>query len=220
MLRRMMVLILLLLVGAVAPTGAASALPITTPYPAPSVPAVVVAPGVVEPGGFFILSGSGFLPGEPIDITVEYSPLSGLRRAAALVDLVEAARPAAAPAGVVADASGAFSTPVLMEQSGLATITATGRISGFSIVTVVQVGSVPAAGAPAPAPAPGGSDGSGGVGAPGAGDAGRGSGSNPLASTGVGVAGPLAVGAGLLALGLLLLFFGARMVIRRRVRPV
>lgn len=251
MLRRLLTLSLLVILGAALPVAAAGALPITSPYPAPVLPTVSAGVESVEPGGFITMSGSGFLPGEPIDITVEYSSPSGLRRNAALIELAAAG---AAAVETQADENGAFVAPVQLGQVGIATITATGRISGFSISQVVRVGVdengnpiLPPGGSPTTtpvAPAPGGgsgggsggdqggvaapapgSDGSGGqagggaAAAPGAGTAGSASG-EPLASTGASVAGPLAVGAALLAAGLLMLFFGTRLVIRRRVRPV
>lgn len=200
MLRRLLVTSLLVLLGAhLSVTGAAA-----LPYPAPVVPSFSAGVGAVEPGGSVTLTASGFLPGETVDLTVEYAAPSGLRRAAALVLLAAAGVPAGQ---VVADGGGSFSTSLKLDQVGLATITATGRLSGFSVSTVVRVGTAPAAAATT-TPAAAGNGG------------GTADGAAPLAWTGTSLAGPLAMGAGLLAAGLLLLFFGTRMVIRRRVRQV
>lgn len=200
MLRRLLITSLLVLFGAhLTATGA-----VALPYPAPVVPSFSAGVGAVDPGGSVTLSASGFLAGETVDLTVEYAAPSGLRRSAALVRVAVAAAPVAS---VVADGNGAFSTVLKLDQVGLATITATGRTSGVSVSTTVRVGldrQAPATTTPAAA---------------GTGD-GSAAGAAPLAWTGASLAGPLAVGAGLLAAGLLLLFFGTRMVIRRRVRQV
>ena len=202
MLRRLLITSLLVLVGAhLSVTGAAA-----LPYPAPVVPSFSAGVGAVDPGGSVTLTASGFLPGETVDLTVEYAAPSGLRRNAALVQVAAAA----APAGqVTADASGAFTTSLTLDRVGLATITATGRSSGFSVSTTVRVGLAPQAPATTTPAAAGSGTGSGTA-----------AGAAPLAWTGASLAGPLAVGAGLLAAGLLLLFFGTRLVIRRRVRQV
>lgn len=90
-------------------------------------------------------SGSGFIPGETIDITVTMtSPVAG-GAIGSLGGGISASVPMiiqpAAPASfeVVADDNGAFSTPIALEQTGTYTLPATGRTSGVTVTQVVKV---------------------------------------------------------------------------------
>lgn len=205
MLRRLFTTCLMLVLGAALSSGVAAAVA----YPPPAVPDLVPGATQVAEGGSVTFTGAGFSPGEIIDITVEYAGPDGLRRSSAMVEFARVAGPVGR---AVADDSGAFTHDVIFSTAGRATVTATGRTSGFSVSTVVQVGNVTRAEGPAPAAAAA-------AGRPHS-DAGAGTTGGGLAWTGTSLVGPLTVGAGLLAAGLLMLFFGARMIIRRRVREI
>src|SRR4051794_17147546 len=98
-------------------------------------PSSAVSSGTVPAGDAVIFSGHGFLPSEPIAIDVSFQATG-----AALHTFNHAAQPvfvAAAFLTVTANSSGAFSTPVTLQQTGKATLSATGTIS--HVVVTEQV---------------------------------------------------------------------------------
>lgn len=116
-------------------------------YPATSTG--TVSDGTVAPGETFIFSGSGFLPGETIEITVT---LDGPAPSAAGVGAAPAGGQAAAAVGGIiplsqlvfsgttkADAQGNFSFPITLSQEGVYTLTATGLQSGHTVTAQVIV---------------------------------------------------------------------------------
>ena len=192
-----------------------------------------------------IINGGGFLPGEPIDIAVSWAGPPGLRGSSALTDFTTLAAAERKAAAARADASGNFSASSMrFDRTGLATITATGEISGFSATYTVEVRPENAAGAPRQGQSRGGvennlgsnnnnagseSGAGAGVAAGAEAAAAQGqaqgqlaapadqpSGGGSLASTGASIAGPIAIGAAALFSGLVLLFFGTRGVVRRK----
>lgn len=214
MIRKIFLSVVLAAVGLFAAVPAASAAP--TPVVGVNYGTVNITTNItiVNNGGVVIIGGGGFLPGETINITITYNAPSGLRSNRAL------AAAAAAESGgtAVADAQGNFSSSVNLTQPGVATITATGATSGRSVSTSVTV-----LGGGDSSPTGTTTAGSTAVVtystetvAPVAGGDGNGGG---LASTGASIAGPLAVGGSALIAGLALLFFGSRLVIRRRSSP-
>jgi hypothetical protein len=193
-----------------------------------------------------IINGGGFLPGEPIDIAVSWAGPPGLRGSSALTDFTALAAAERKAAAARADASGNFSaSSMTFDRTGLATITATGEISGFSATYTVEVRPENATGAPRQGQSRGGvennlgsnNNNAGSESGAGAGvaagaeaaaaqgqaqgqlaapaDQASGGGSS-LASTGASIAGPIAIGAAALFSGLVLLFFGTRGVVRRK----
>ena len=189
-----------------------------------------------------IINGGGFLPGEPIDIAVSWAGPPGLRGSSALTDFTALAAAERKAAAARADASGNFSASSMrFDRTGLATITATGEISGFSATYTVEVRPENATGAPRQGQSGGGvennlgsnNNNAGSESGAGAGvaagaeaaaaqgqlaapaDQASGGGSS-LASTGASIAGPIAIGAAALFSGLVLLFFGTRGVVRRK----
>lgn len=204
MLRKFSVTLLLAVLGLLAISRVASAAP---PYPPGPVGVLGVSSSTLDGPGPVDVTGSGMDPFEIVDVTITYSGPIGLRANKALL----LANSTVVATSVKADATGHFSATVNLTQNGTATITATGRTSGRSQSIVVRVGPVspgtttvePPTGSVTAIPAAvGGSGGTGG-----------------LASTGVSIAGPLTVGASALIVGLGLLFFGTRLVIRRKHSP-
>jgi hypothetical protein len=92
------------------------------PYP-PPVPVVTVSPGTVVVGECVEVAGTGFAPGEQVDIVVTY----------------QAPGVAGGSQSVSADASGEFGTCVTLDRAGTAIITATGARSGRSGSATVTV---------------------------------------------------------------------------------
>ncbi len=113
-------------------------------YVAPP-PASSVSTGTVIAGQAVIFSGSGFTPGEIIDITVTMtSPVAGGAIgslgggvSASVPMIIQPAAPITLTA--TADANGAFSTPITLNQTGTYTLTAKGRTSGVTVTQVVKV---------------------------------------------------------------------------------
>lgn len=130
------------LAGSIALIGAVPAMATNAPYPAPPANSAV-SDGTVGPGERFVFRGNGFRAGE------------------GLVIIVTPGRPAAAGASVAgrgmtvtgkitlplapqsfstkADASGAFSYPLTISETGVYTITATGQESGVTSSTSITV---------------------------------------------------------------------------------
>ncbi|MET4003010.1 LPXTG-motif cell wall-anchored protein [Arthrobacter sp. UYCu511] len=131
--------VLTLSVGSVAAQAAPS-----DSYPA-GPPSSNVSTGTVVPGEAVIFAGSGFKPGEIIDITVvQTSPVAGGALgsmgggvSASVPMIIKPAAPA--PTTTTADANGGFSTAITLDQTGTYTLTATGRESGVTVSQVVKV---------------------------------------------------------------------------------
>lgn len=139
----------LILAGSLTFVGASASFAVTqpSPYPAEDTAATgTVSDPVVVAGEPFVFSGSGFTPGEVIDIDVTR----------------EASEPAAAGVGgggrlsagvggpillaqqvldttTTADAEGDFAITITLYEEGVYTLTATGRESGEQAVAVVTV---------------------------------------------------------------------------------
>lgn len=112
------ILVLLLAVAGAAfitPTAVNAA-----PYPAVPPPAAVSS-GTVAVGGAVVFSGTGFIPGETIQIAIGYGQSGGLVKT------------------VIASADGSFSTTVTPTQAGTATLFATGLTSGVTVTATVRV---------------------------------------------------------------------------------
>ena len=126
--------------GAVTFMGAAGAQ--ATTYPAPP-PSVSVSDGTVTPGETFTFSGTGFTPGETIQITIsnENTAASGGAGAGRVGTSVGAViRPAVVTTvSSVADSSGKFSIPITLNEAGVYTLTAKGLTSGKTQSAVVTV---------------------------------------------------------------------------------
>ena len=211
MLRRLVTAAGVALLGLFVATGVASAAPGDPGYPPAGVITETVNVSTVTAGGTLELTGTGFLPGETVDITITYSGPSGLRSNAALRSAVSTGT----MSKVVADSAGAFGIPENLTQVGTATITETGEASGRTMsltVKILAVGSTDTAGTTTVAGSTATSMPSIGVAAGAGSDGSTGGG---LASTGVSVAAPLAIGASALIAGLAMLFFGTRLAIRR-----
>jgi hypothetical protein len=118
------------------------------PYPAPAPPATV-SDGTVSDDGAVTFSGTGFIPGETINIDVTYhsSSAAGLPgttgRSSEFVNVgfVTAALPVpeAVVATTTANGSGSFSVRVQLTQVGVAALTAIGVISGHTVSASVRV---------------------------------------------------------------------------------
>lgn len=155
-------------------------------YPAP--PPGGVNDATVAPGATVTFGGTGFTPGEPIRVDVDYGnapvviPGTGVNGVIIMAELINSFT-------TNADAQGVFSTPVTLGEAGTYTLTATGLASGKTVTSGVSVD---------PAFA---NDGSGS--GDGSGTGNGGSGDADLADTGAdsamllwGAAGIVAVGAG------------------------
>lgn len=115
---------------------------------APDYPAegsATVSNTTVVPGQAVTFAGSGFAPGETIDITVTQTSAVAGGAIGSLGGGVSMSKPliikAVAPTSFTteATASGTFSVPVTLELKGTYTLTATGRISGNTATQVVKV---------------------------------------------------------------------------------
>ena len=116
-------------------------------------PSLVVSSGSVTVGGHVTVSGSGFNPNEPVDISVSYaSPpkAAGSTEKSGYVIAPASFVRQAQPMQVAADTAGAFSEVVVLSQAGMATITATGTVSQRSSTSTVDVLAHAAVGAAAP----------------------------------------------------------------------
>jgi hypothetical protein len=192
MLRKLIVGFALAGLGLVAGGGVAAADP--TNYPANEAPSVSVSDADVAPGETVTFSGEGFTPGEAIRLEV-------LGATGEVLDsfLTEA------------DEDGRFSEGVKLTGVGVYTLRATGLESGNVASLTVTVAGV--------TDSNGGSNNNGSNNSGGSwssNDNGGTSNEGDLAYTGTSLATPLAIGAGALVAGLLLLFFGTRMTIRRK----
>ncbi|MBT2515734.1 LPXTG cell wall anchor domain-containing protein [Arthrobacter sp. ISL-30] len=130
------------LAGLIALTASAPATAAT--YPAP--PATgTVSDGTVAPGETFTFSGTGFIPGEAITITVTLTAtpqaiggsFSGGASAAVPAKIV---LPTATQTfSTVANSAGAFSFPLSISEPGTYTLAATGATSGRTVTASVTV---------------------------------------------------------------------------------
>ena len=115
---------------------------------APNYPAegsATVSDTTVVPGQAVTFAGSGFAPGETIDVTVTQTSAVAGGAIGSLGGGVSMSKPLiikpAAPATftTTATAAGTFSVPVSLDLKGTYTLTATGRISGNTVSQVVKV---------------------------------------------------------------------------------
>ncbi|MFQ4147861.1 LPXTG cell wall anchor domain-containing protein [Arthrobacter sp. LAPM80] len=124
-------------------TMAAQAAP-SDPYPA-GAPASTVSTGTLTPGEALDFNGSGFIPGESIDITIVQTSTVAGGALGSMGGGISASVPIIIkPASthnhtVTADANGAFATSISMDQTGTYTLAATGRTSGVTVSQVVKV---------------------------------------------------------------------------------
>lgn len=131
-------LAVLALTGSLAMLSGGAAM--ATTYPAPP-PGVTVSAGTVAPGEEFIFSGTGFTPGEEVDVTVTDEGTSGGGGAvgARSVSLKITLPSEVATFTAVADAEGKFTLPITLSEPGVYTITATGQDSGRVQSTMITV---------------------------------------------------------------------------------
>lgn len=132
----------LALAGSIALISSAPA--IAANYP-PLPPQAAVSDGVVGPGETFVFRGQGFLAGETLTIRVtpgrapasNGANIAGSRAVAARISVAAEAQTLTA----TADAQGAVSLPIAINQPGTYSITATGNTSGVTVgpVTVTVV---------------------------------------------------------------------------------
>lgn len=112
-----------------------------TTYAAVNV-SLVVSSGSVTVGGHVTVSGSGFAGSEPVDLTVSYGSqpkaAGSVEKSGYVVQTAGFARQGQ-PTQVAADAAGTFSHTIVLSQSGMATITATGMVSQRSSSSTVNV---------------------------------------------------------------------------------
>ncbi|TQJ33606.1 LPXTG cell wall anchor domain-containing protein [Arthrobacter sp. SLBN-122] len=124
----------LALAGSIALIGSAPAMAAT--YPALP-PQAAVSDGTVGPGETFVFRGQGFLAGERlvIRVTPGQAPASnganiaGSRAVAARINVVAEAQTLT----TTADAKGAFSLPIAINEAGTYSLTATGETSGVTV---------------------------------------------------------------------------------------
>lgn len=124
--------------------GVAQAAPSASiPFYVPGGSVGAVSDGTVAPGETVIFSGTGFLPGETIEISVGFQAQGSSETVIVLTDTV------------VAAADGTFEFPVTLDEEGVFTLTATGVESGNTATAQVVVDApttvVPAAGNIVPA---------------------------------------------------------------------
>ncbi|MEZ2388362.1 LPXTG cell wall anchor domain-containing protein [bacterium RCC_150] len=130
----------------------ASAPAMAVDYPAP-VQQGTVSSATVTVGGTVVFSGTGFTPGETINITITFTPAPQGAAAPGTGGGIAMAVPAALPLApttttltAVANSSGAFSTNVTLNSAGTYVLTAVGASSGHTVTaTVVATGVAPAA---------------------------------------------------------------------------
>ncbi|POH74897.1 LPXTG cell wall anchor domain-containing protein [Arthrobacter glacialis] len=115
---------------------------------APSYPAegsATVSNTTVVPGQAVTFAGSGFAPGETVDVTVTQTSAVAGGAIGSLGGGVSMSKPlivkAVAPSTftTTATASGSFSIPVTLDAKGTYTLTAVGRVSGNQASQVVKV---------------------------------------------------------------------------------
>jgi LPXTG-motif cell wall-anchored protein len=131
------------LAGSITLIGAGPAMA-NTPYPAPTTSGTV-SDGTVAPGETFTFSGSGFLAGEAISVTVTLT-----RAPQASGGAFSGGASMAVPAKInlplapqtfatTADANGNFAFPVSISEAGTYALTATGLTSGKTVNASVTV---------------------------------------------------------------------------------
>jgi len=127
------------------PLAAAALLALVAPAPAHAVPYpagtpnLTASPGTVTVGGTVTVTGSGFAPGDPVTISVTYTPTAlGPRGAGAMVPVAYEIPLQLAQVVVTPDANGDFTATETLTQVGTATITATSA-SGLTASTSVLV---------------------------------------------------------------------------------
>lgn len=135
----------LALAGSIALIGSAPAMAAT--YPALP-PQAAVSDGTVGPGETFVFRGQGFLAGESLTIRVtpgqapasNGANIAGGRSVAARISVVAEAQ----TLKTTADAQGAFSLPITINEAGTYSLTATGDVSGVTVgpVTVTVAASL------------------------------------------------------------------------------
>ncbi|MCY0905471.1 peptidase [Arthrobacter sp. H14-L1] len=109
----------------------------------PSAPSATVSASTVTPGQAFVFSGTGFTPGEIVDVTVTMSsPVAGgaigsVGGMSMAVPMIIKAAPVSLTATAAAD--GSFAVNVTLDQTGTYTLTAKGRTSGVTVSQVVKV---------------------------------------------------------------------------------
>jgi hypothetical protein len=122
--------------SAVLPVAAAQAAPA---YP-PTTPQLTVNTSTVANHGHVTIHGTGFKPGEMVDITETDRPnAAGAPNAAIVVPAAFELATGRLLAKVRADAAGAFTVTVQLDRPGLKTIIATGETSGDVAEVVVRV---------------------------------------------------------------------------------
>jgi LPXTG-motif cell wall-anchored protein len=130
------------LAGSIAFAGAVPAMA-NTPYPAPTTSGTV-SDGTVAPGETFAFSGSGFLAGEAITVTVTLTRApqaigGGFAGGASMAVPAKINLPLAPQTfATTADANGNFAFPVSISEAGTYTLTATGA-SGHTVTSSVTV---------------------------------------------------------------------------------
>lgn len=134
-------LVVLAFVGTIALGASAPAL--ATTYPAPP-PQGTVSSGTITAGGSVVFSGTGFTPGETINITVTQTAAAQGAAAPGGAGGVTMAVPAVLPLApltlsTVADASGAFSVTITLDSPGTYVLTAVGATSGRTVSATVVV---------------------------------------------------------------------------------
>lgn len=135
----------LALAGSIALVGSAPAMAAT--YPALP-PQAAVSDGTVGPGETFVFRGQGFLAGESLTIRVtpgqapasNGANIAGGRSVAARISVVSETQTLKA----TADAQGAFSLPIAINEAGTYSLTATGDVSGVTVgpITVTVAASL------------------------------------------------------------------------------
>ncbi|WP_045729389.1 LPXTG cell wall anchor domain-containing protein [Pseudarthrobacter chlorophenolicus] len=135
----------LALAGSIALIGSAPAMAAT--YPALP-PQAAVSDGTVGPGETFVFRGQGFLAGESLTIRVtpgqapasNGANIAGGRSVAARISVVTEAQ----TLKTTADAQGAFSLPIAINEAGTYSLTATGDVSGVTVgpITVTVAASL------------------------------------------------------------------------------
>jgi LPXTG-motif cell wall-anchored protein len=135
----------LALAGSIALIGSAPAM--ATTYPALP-PQAAVSDGTVGPGETFVFRGQGFLAGESLTIRVtpgqapasNGANIAGGRSVAARISVVTEAQ----TLKTTADAQGAFSLPITINEAGTYSLTATGDVSGVTVgpITVTVAASL------------------------------------------------------------------------------
>lgn len=135
----------LALAGSIALIGSAPAMAAT--YPALP-PQAAVSDGTVGPGETFVFRGQGFLAGESLTIRVtpgqapasNGANIAGGRSVAARISVVTETQ----TLKTTADAQGAFSLPIAINEAGTYSLTATGDVSGVTVgpITVTVAASL------------------------------------------------------------------------------